>query len=317
MIRAWVIAALLLAHCAAWPQTNASKNGSSVNGSSANGSLHGAFALLGDAPYSQPHANLLDGVIDEINAAKPAFVVHLGDITGGSGPCTDEWFEARVRQFSRFTAPFVLVPGDNEWTDCHRTGYDPMERLAKIRQLFHSQPISLTGFTRQSAEYPEHVRWTHGGAVFVGINVPGSNNNLGRTPEMDNEHAVRMKAVLAWLDEAVKVSRSSKAQSLVVMMQANPGFEGRRRAPGTIDGYADLREKLITIALKLGTPLVVAHGDTHRFKHDRPVVRAPNLVRIEVDGWPWLGWVKVSLTSELGLTSNSARPVVVERLLNH
>jgi hypothetical protein len=290
VIRIWLIAALLLAPICAWAQKD--------------------FALLGDAPYSQPHANLLDGVIDEINTAAPAFVVHLGDITGGTGPCTDEWFEARVKQFARLKAPFVLVPGDNEWTDCHRTGFDPMERLAKIRQLFHSQPVPLTGFKRQSAEYPEHVRWTHDGAVFVGINVPGSNNNLGRTAEMDDEYAMRMKAVFAWLDEAVKLVRASKAQSLVVMMQANPLFEGRPRTAGTVDGYAELRDKLVAISRKLGKPLVVAHGDTHRFKHDRPVPRAPNLVRIEVDGWPWLGWLKV------GVTADAARPVEVERLLS-
>ena len=38
------------------------------------------FALLGDVPYSQPHANLLDAMIDRINREKPAFVVHVGDI---------------------------------------------------------------------------------------------------------------------------------------------------------------------------------------------------------------------------------------------
>ena len=62
--------------------------------------------------------------------------------------------------------------------------------------------------------------------------------------------------------------------------------------------------------LKLGKPLVLAHGDTHRFRHDRPSARAPNLVRIEVDGWPWLGWVKVRTSPD------PAKPVTVERFLN-
>ncbi len=268
------------------------------------------FALLGDVPYSQPHANLLDAMIDEINASKPAFSVHLGDITGGNGPCTDEWFEARVKQFARFRAPFVLVVGDNEWTDCHRTGFDPMERLAKIRTLFHSQPVALPGFRRQSADYPEHVMWTHDGALFVGLNVPGSNNNLGRTPEMDAEYAARMKAVSAWMDEAVRLAGAREIETLVVMMQANPNFESTRRTPPGRDGYAELRRLLESTAAKIGKPLVVAHGDTHRFKHDRPVAGAPNLVRIEVDGWPWLGWVKVRLTPD------PANPAVVERFLN-
>ena len=249
-------------------------------------------------------------MIDEINKAKPAFAVHLGDITGGQGPCTDEWFEARATQFGRFTSPFVLLPGDNEWTDCHRTGFDPMERLARIRTLFHSQPVALPGFARQSADYPEHVRWTHDGALFVGLNVPGSNNNLGRTPQMDAEYAIRMKAVSAWLDDAIVAASAREIETLVVMMQANPHFERAGRALSTPDGYAELRTLLVAAALKLGKPLVLAHGDTHRFKHDRPVEGIPNLIRVEVDGWPWLGWLK------LRLTPDPEQPLSVERLLN-
>ena len=296
MTRALLAAALLAACCLAGAQDAG----------------RAPFALLGDAPYTQAHANLLDGLIDEINAEKPAFVVHLGDITGGQGPCTDEWFEARVRQFARFTAPFVLVLGDNEWTDCHRSGADPMERLAKLRELFHSQPVRLPNFARQWDTYPEHMRWTHSHALFVGLNVPGSNNNLGRTSEMDAEHAARMKAVLAWLDEAVAIAKASnEIETLFVMMQANPAFEARRRPARALDGYVDLREKFEEIALTLGKPLVVAHGDTHQYKFDRPLLKARELLRIEVDGWPWLGWVKVRTTPDL------AKPVVVERLLNH
>lgn len=268
------------------------------------------FALLGDVPYSQPHANLLDAMIDDMNGAKPAFVVHLGDITGGNGPCTDEWIEARKRQFGRFSAPFVLVIGDNEWTDCHLTGFDPLERLAKVRQLFHSGPVALPGFARQSAGYPEHVRWTHDRALFVGLNVPGSNNNLGRTAQMDAEYETRMKAVFAWLEEGVALARAPEIETLVVMMQADPLFEGRPGGLTTPDGYATLRAALEASALKLGKPLVLAHGDTHRFRHDHPVPRAPNLVRVEVDGWPWLGWLKVLASPD------PADPIVVERFLN-
>ena len=295
MIRSLLAAALLAAWCTAAAQSP----------------VRTPFALLGDAPYSQAHANLLDTVIDEINAQKVAFVVHLGDITGGQGPCTDEWFEARRKQFARFAAPFVLVPGDNEWTDCHRTGYDPMERLAKIRQLFHSQPVNLPGFTRQSSAYPEHVRWTHDRALLVGINVPGSNNNVGRTPAMDAESGTRMSAVFAWLDSAFALVKSSRdLDMLVVMMQANPDFEGKRRPVDTLDGYAELRVKLETMAQRLGKPLVVAHGDTHQYKFDRPSKNAPGLVRIEVDGWPWMGWVLVLTTSD------PAKPVSAGRFLN-
>lgn len=294
MIRLLFAAALIAAGCAAHAQ---------------NLPPPAPFALLGDTPYSQSHANLLEGMIDEINKAGPAFAVHLGDITGGNGPCTDAWLEARARQFARFASPFVLVVGDNEWTDCYRTGFDPLERLAKVRALFHSRPAGLPGFARQSAAYPEHTRWTYGGALFVGLNVPGSNNNLGRTPDMDAEHTARMKAVLAWLDEAVDLAASPDTASLVVLMQANPRFDPGERSASLPDGYAPVRTALVAAARKVGKPLIVAHGDTHRFRHDRPEPAAPNLVRIEVDGWPWMGWVEVRTTPD------RSRPVAVARRL--
>ena len=270
----------------------------------------GMFALLGDVPYSQPHANLLDAMIDRINREKPAFVVHVGDITGGNGPCTDEWLEARARQFARFDTPFVLVPGDNEWTDCHRTGFDPLERLAKVRSLFHSQAMALPGFTRQAAAYPEHVRWTAGRTVYATVNVPGSNNNLGRIPAMDREYEVRMDAVLAWLAEAVDKAGALDIEKLVIFMHADPDFaeSHNRKQP---DGYARLLDAFRKHAARLKKPFVVAHGDTHRFRHDHPLEGVPNLERVEVDGWPWLGWLKV------GPSAKPAEALAVERLLNN
>lgn len=290
-----LVAALLLTGCAAAPPSAPGPQ---------------SFVLLGDAPYSQSQANLLDGLIDRVNAQRPAFVVHLGDITGGNGPCTDAWFEARRKQFARIAAPFVLLPGDNEWTDCHRSGHDPMERLTKIRQLFHSGSVALPEFARQSAARPEHMRWIWDETVFVGLNVPGSNNNLGRTPAMDDEYASRMFAVAAWLREAERLAAAPRIRALVVLMQANPDFEGRPRTSGLPDGYASLRAALSEAARRLGKPLIVAHGDTHRFRQDRPVAGTLNLVRLEVDGWPWLGWLKVRIPA------GAAEPVVVERSLH-
>ena len=104
-----------------------------------------SFAFMGDMPYSYAQANLLDSLIDRVNAEPLAFAAHVGDITSGQGPCGDDLLLERKRQFERFRTPFVLLPGDNDWTDCHRTGFDPMERLAKWRQLF-CIPVDVPGF---------------------------------------------------------------------------------------------------------------------------------------------------------------------------
>ncbi|HSD42204.1 MAG TPA: hypothetical protein VLD36_10080 [Burkholderiales bacterium] len=167
--------------------------------------------------------------------------------------------------------PLVLVPGDNDWTDCHRAGagrHDPLERLDRLRALFHAGDRSLGNrslrLTRQSAEerffaYRENTRWVTSGVVFVTLNVPGSNNNLGRNPEMDAEHAERMRANFEWLDEAVKRSEAPEIRGLAVFAHADPRF---RRGPPRIDGYARFRAVLQTHAGWLRKPLLYAFTAT-------------------------------------------------------
>ena len=248
-----------------------------------------SFGLMGDMPYSYAQANLLDSLIDHVNAEPLAFSAHVGDITSGEGPCADDWLLARRRQFERFRAPFVLLPGDNDWTDCHRTGFDPIERLAKWRQLF-CVPVALPGFARQRGEYCENARWEMENLVFVGLNVPGSNNNLGRTCSADAEYAKRMRAVFAWLDQGV--AQVGKGKTLVVLMQANPFLHPRRGVP---DGFAELRQRLAQLAKMHPGKIVLVHGDTHMYHNDEPL---PGLRRIEVPGSPQVRWLRAQLSSD-------------------
>ena len=233
-------------------------------------------------PYSQPGANLLDAMIDRINADRLAFVVHVGDITSGRGPCDDAWLEDRRKQFARFQAPFVLLPGDNEWLDCRRTGFEPPERLEKWRQLFCFSN-ELLKLERQSGKYCENVRWLHDGFVFVGLNIPGNNNNLGDDPA---EHEERMRAVFSWLDEAEALARGR--DGLVVLMHANP-LQVRRNGA---DGYAAVREHLRRLGTTMPGKVLLVHGDTHTFREDVPLA---GLRRVEVYGWPHIRWAKARI----------------------
>jgi len=248
------------------------------------------FALMGDTPYSEGEVRRVESLIDDLNDEELAFVAHVGDITSGRGPCTDAWFEARKKQFARIRHPFILLPGDNDWTDCHRSGLDPMERLAEWRALF-CYPEKSFGATkirleRQPGEYCEHVRWEHEGLLFVALNVQGSNNNLGRTAAMDIEYEQRMAAVFDWLDESIALAESRGAARVVVLMQADP-FK-RRRSP---DGFERLRNVLAEHAKWLKGRLVLVHGDTHIYKDDEPL---PGLRRIEVWGSRFVSWLRGS-----------------------
>ena len=233
------------------------------------------FGVLGDAPYTEAEVGRLDAVIDRINAEPLAFVVHVGDI-GSSTPeqaCGDRWLGERKKQFARIRHPFLLIPGDNEWSDCKQ----PLERLKVWRELF-CRPNFLK-VERQPGAYCEHVRWEQDGWVFVALNVPGPDNHI-RHPE----HEPRMRAVFAWLDEAARLAANAKG--LVVVMQANP-FR-----PFVHDGFARLRERLQDLGARHPRRIILIHGDTHLSRDDEPL---PGMRRIEVWGSPFVDWTRVDL----------------------
>jgi hypothetical protein len=84
--------------------------------------------------------------------------------------------------------------------------------------------------TRQSEDtryvkFRENVRWTYGGVMFVTLHVIGSNNNQGRTPEMDADYAERNAANLAWMRQAFDVAKRNGSKAVMIIAQANPRFE--------------------------------------------------------------------------------------------
>ncbi|MEO8718607.1 MAG: hypothetical protein ABI423_10365 [Burkholderiales bacterium] len=234
-----------------------------------------AFGVLGDTPYSQAQVRKLDALIDRINAQELAFVVHVGDI-GSSTPaqaCGDAWLEARKRQFASLRHPFVLLPGDNEWSDCR----EPAQRLSRWRALFCENAGSLP-LERQPG-YCENVRWQAGGMQFIGLNVPG-----GSAPHLDD---ARMAATFEWLDESLALAEQRGALRSFIFMQADPRFE----RVGTGDAYARLRAVLAAHAAWFKGRLVLVHGDTHAYRDDEPL---PGLRRLEMWGSPFVSWLRGS-----------------------
>lgn len=101
------------------------------------------FAIIGDLPYTAREEAKFPELVAAINRTNMAFVVHNGDFKSGSSPCTDALFSQRHGLFQTFKHPLIYVFGDNEWTDCHRSGSDPLERLAKLRVIFSQENSSL------------------------------------------------------------------------------------------------------------------------------------------------------------------------------
>ncbi|MGB5081785.1 MAG: metallophosphoesterase family protein [Burkholderiales bacterium] len=296
MKRSFAALLLGLGACAAHPPSSLPSPGGGI-----------AFALIGDTPYGGFEARALDSMIEEMNREDLAFVIHVGDITSGRGPCGDEWFEARKRQFGKSRHPFILIPGDNDWVDCHRTGFDPLERLGRFREIFESGDRSLgergLRLERQSgrySDYREHLRWISADVLFLGVNVPGGNNNLGRTPAMDAEHRSRMAAVRAWLDEGERLAGERRLSGMVIFAQGDPRFETAGRCTGA-DGFAEFRAALRDLALRFGKPVLFVNGDTHFHRIDEPLSDPatgrplPNFTRVVVYGSPFTHWIRADI----------------------
>ena len=266
------------------------------------------FALIGDVPYNDLQiTNLFPNMIDELNRARLAFVVHDGDIKAGATPCTDAVFERVFTQFQTISHPLVYLFGDNEWSDCDKVvtnAFDPLERLQKLRDLFTQGDRSLGGrtipLTRQSNEprfaaFRENVRWTHGGVMFAGLNVPGSDNHFG-TPEFASRNA----ANIAWIHSAFAVATKENLRAVMLIMQANPHFDlaatNRLRR-----GFNEMIEVFEQEALAFQKPVVLVHGDSHYFRIDQPLLgrrsgrRIENFTRVETFGNPDVHWLRVSV----------------------
>ncbi len=191
-----------------------------------------SFVALGDTAYNLP-ADLprYDRLIQRINAADPAFTIHVGDIWGARD-CVEESYRDTAAWFDRYDHPVVYTPGDNEWTDCRRmeivrafmgvgsdadraamaeafrfenafanSSYvDVLGALDILRSVYYPEAMSLganpMALTRQAdgGDYPEMVenaRWEHSGVVFATVHVPGSDNDFLINDEARANAAIR------------------------------------------------------------------------------------------------------------------------------
>lgn len=260
------------------------------------------FAVFGDLQDESPAGHAADlALADAINAAAPDLSIFIGDIQGG-GVCEDRHREEAAAVFARVDGPVVVTFGDNEWTDCALPGkgdFDPFERLARLREAFAPDGLSLGGapmpLDRQAGPTPENALWSQGGVVFVAVHAPGSNNGLYPDRPAFEEFEARNAANLAWLDAAFARVTAEEAIGLVVAFHANPLWDA---PPWQADAYRDLKATLIE-ADTLGVPVLAVHGDTHTYRVDKPLVvwgepgRADHLTRVEVFGPPERGFVLI------------------------
>jgi hypothetical protein len=275
-----------------------------------------AIGLWGDVPYNDAQKTTgVPNLIADMNAKRLAFTVHDGDIKSGGSACTDDVYATAKGYFNSLSAPAFYTPGDNEWTDCDRTaGVSSGERLEHLRSTLFDTPYSF-GQRRLRADlqapptrpYTENRRWRVRGVVYATLNVPGSNNNLGDVAPDPAEFTARDAADRAWLRQTFDDAVATKAVAVMLIIQANPGFDlddpnrAPQRDPATLasgtqppsptsgSGYDELLTELRERTVAFGKPVALVHGDSHYTRVDKPLLDAAgrriwNFTRVETPG---------------------------------
>jgi hypothetical protein len=301
------------------------------------------IGLWGDLPYGDLQATVgVPNLIADMNDSDIEFSINDGDLKVGSGvpgsttptTCSDALYVQALGYLNSLRKPAMLTPGDNDWTDCDRPangGFNSLERLDHERALFFSTPFSL-GQHRLKQEVQstpnclgvngptpcvENRRWTFKDVTYATLNIRGSCNNLCDTAPDPVEYAARNAADIAWLQETFAQARAKGSRAVMLVSQANPGFDASdaTRAPlrdartlvqtdGQPDGFHDFLVALRDAVIDFRWPVVYVHGDSHYFRIDKPLLdsrgrRLENFTRLETfgdnqgNGNNDVNWVKV------------------------
>ncbi len=262
--------------------------------------------LWGDVPYSDVQTTTgVPNLIADMNRHRLAFTVHDGDIKAGGTRCDNNVYAEAEAFFNSLRAPAIYTPGDNEWTDCDRPTNGPYlssERLQFIRSTMFDSNYSF-GKRRvrldvQAPPYIENRRWQFGGVTYATLHVVGSNNNLGDVDPDPAEWAARDEATNRWLREAFAKAEARRSKAVMLIIQANPGFDlsdptrAPVRNPQTLepqDGFFNFLTELRREVIEFDRPVVLVHGDSHYFRIDKPLLdrngnRIEHFTRVETPG---------------------------------
>jgi len=288
------------------------------------------FIALGDAPYGP---DLMAGpvyrsLIDRINRLRLRVAIHVGDFKDGTAACSDGEYQRQWQHFQRFAGALVYTPGDNDWLDCHRRGDDPLERLQALRQRFFATPQSLgrqpIALQRQAdvmpahAAYRENQRWQQQGVLFATFHTVGPTNGFDADSPAVRAEALRREAAnSAWIADSFALARRSGARALVLATQAEALAHDRPRRPrrGSLQpGFTAIADTLLPLAEAAPHPVLLVHGDAHRYTFDQPFDNAggqliDNLWRLQVFGEPRVHAVRVRVQPAVAGAPFACTPV--------
>jgi len=272
------------------------------------------FALIGDNPYQDYNFPKYERLIDDINSRNLHWVVHVGDMKDGGASCADENLKAVLRINQRFEPPFLVTPGDNDWFDCARKsagGYDRRERLVRLREIFYSSDPGMQVIrqadTGSRPDYVENLRWVKNEVVYGTVHLVGITGKEGGI----NIHNEVMAAGIEWLEEIFTAARRIGAKGIFIATQADlypltaePYLIQAvcPHCPAVRPFYEGFHQALLVNLRSFDNPVVLAVGDTHIFRVDKPLYDNKKLVehftRVETFGEDQVHWVRVEVDTD-------------------
>jgi hypothetical protein len=260
-----------------------------------------SFVALGCMPYGEANFPAFERLLAEISRQRPAFTVHCGDTKSGSEAPTEAFLVRMKDWFNRIDGAVMYTPGDNEWTDVHRNGADPLVWLGKVRATYFAEerslgrnPVPLVTQRRDPAhaQFVENARWTRGGVVFATVHVVGSNNNLSpNLPGAMDEFRARDAANASWIRATFAEARATEAPGVALFFQAEPinALAGAVRAQRD-SGFTNFLATIEAEARAFAKPVLLVHADEHRYRLEPKVAFAngagpiENVTRLETFG---------------------------------
>lgn len=273
------------------------------------------FALFGDTPYGSAQVAAFPETMQKVTGYPGlSYAVHVGDIKAGSARCDTSYFQWVKTQFETSRVPLVYTPGDNEWTDCHRTNngaYNPLDRLAALRQVMYTDSNgmgagSLPLKTQAAAGLPENAEWETKKVEFAAVNVQGSHNGLdpwtglGQTAPTEAQLAefrAREAANISLIRQQFADAQRRGGAAVVIVMQADM-FDGylANDSAAARAAFGGVLGAIAEGARSTGKPVYILNGDSHSFKDEHPLAAgspwlevyglaaAPNVRQITVEG---------------------------------
>ena len=265
------------------------------------------FALFGDVYMTPAHQGYLKGMLADMAAKGSDLAISTGGLKPADQNCKDTNLLAAYPVFAAAPLPTFYVPGDAEWLLCGKSAngnFTPEERLNLLRKTFYQSDRSLgqpsLPLIRQ-ADYPEHMRWQSGPALFITLSSPNNisvdRKNIAATESVDT----RISAVETWIKDAFSEARKQDITMLVMVMPHQVKFdtpEADSNAPPEKQLLANL---IRSETIEFPGQVLMVHGGNGVHRIDHPLLNPDNqlplqnFTRVETYGALQQGWVQVKI----------------------